>query len=749
MNRLLDVGSPGPTRRAAVGVLAGALTGVTLEGCTNGSHPSAASEGGIPARPLPMSSTVGFRARTRPLVMQVLAHPDDDLFFMNPDTVAGIDRDVPIVSVYVTGGGSFGVNQALGAPKAKHDVPAYVSARQQGLRQAYARMLGAPVFTRWRRTVLDLPGGTQAEVHSLGHGGRHADLVFLNIDMHNRTPHGMVGMAGLWATPGAQVRTVVVPGSEVRTSRAYRRQTLLDSLVRIFETYRPSLIRTLDPDPDIQVHDARHPRDSDQTGFSDHIDHTAVALFTWRAMAQWVDGAAAGGRAPVFLTDVYRGYYNQRWPHNLPQDTVRMKSGLLDVYGGDPSWHCGDPQGCGDYSVGQGSALRSPKGWVRSTHYRYPTAGPRVVGAGEGRATAYGVLSTRAARWTRSAGGAWSAPEDLGGGPLAPALSVVTGAGGRDLVFALRFSGLEADKQHNTREVVVLEGVGPDPVAAPAWRSLGNPEQDPARGRRVGPPTAVFAGDGRLHLFVRNAAKGLSTRIRDTAGTWSAWHSLSGGQVQEGLAAALDAEGRIHVFAAGRDAIHTWVQASPGGELRHQPLKVAAAPAEAPDAARAADGSLLLAYRLPDTAELVVEKLTTAGGRDRWTPAGRLGGAGFGPVSLLPGQHTPAGQDPVLAVRAASGEARLVRDGRVVLPGERPAGAPATIVAAAGGGGVRTAEGREPAAVAAAFAVGRPALLGPDGARAVLVSFGLDGGPGGDVGQASGLTARRATTHAG
>ncbi|MFG1806095.1 PIG-L family deacetylase [Streptomyces sp. NPDC049040] len=728
--------------------MAGALTGVTLGGCTHGSHPAAPTDASA-TRPLPMSATVSFRAHAKPLVMQVLAHPDDDLYFMNPDTVAGIERDVPVVSVYVTGGGSFGVNQAPGQPKPRHDVPAYVSARQQGLRQAYARMLGAPVFTRWRRAVLDLPGGGQAEVHSLGHDGKRADLVFLNIDMHTRTPHGMVGMAGLWATPGAEVRTVVVPGSAVRTSRAFRRQTLIDSLVRILDTYRPTLIRTLDPDPDIQVHDARHPRGSDQIGFSDHIDHTAVALFTWSAMAQWVDGAAASGGAPAFLTDTYRGYYNQRWPHNLPQDTIRMKAALIDTYGGGPSWHCGDPQGCGDYSVGGGAALRSPKGWVRSTHYRYPTAGPRVVAAADGRTTVYGVLSTRAARWTRTRDGAWSAPEDLGGGPLAPALGVVTGADGRDLVLALRFSGLEGTGKGNTREIVVLDGVGAGPVPAPTWRSLGNPEPEPARGRRVGPPTAVLGRDGRVHVFVRNAAKGLSTRVRDTAGGWSPWRSLSGGQVQEGLAAALDAAGRIHVFAAGRGAVHEWAQDTPGGELRYRPVKAIAAPAEAPDAVTAADGSLLLAYRLPDTAELVVEKLTTAGGRDRWTPAGRLGGAGFGPVALLAGQRAAAGQEPVLAVRSGSGGALLVRDGRLSDPGERPA---AQILMNAGGSvHAKPAAAAEPAAASAAFAVGRPALFGGDRGDPVLVSFGLDGGPGtvAAAGRAAGVRARLAGAHAG
>jgi LmbE family N-acetylglucosaminyl deacetylase len=652
--------------------------------------------------------------------MQVLAHPDDDLYFMNPDTVGGIDRGVPIASVYVTGGGSFGVNLMPGKPRPRANVPAYVSSRQQGLRQAYAQMLGAPVFTPWQRTVLRLPHGGQAEVYALSNGGRSAQLVFLNIDMHTETIDGTVNMAQLWWKPGAAVRTVVVPGSPVHKAHFYQRQTLIDSLVQIFDLYRPTMIRTLDPDPDIQVHDALHPRDSDQVGYSDHADHTAVALFTWRAMAQWVDqSAAGGGKVPAFLTDAYRGYYNQRWAHNLPQDIVLMKARLLDTYGGNPAWHCGDAQGCGDYAIGQGSVLRQPRGWARSTHYRYPTAGPRVTRAKDGRLTAYGVLSTRAARWTQTSteGGAWGPPEDLGGGPLAPALSVVPGPDGHDLVFALRFSGLEGDPYANTREIVLLEGTASGHPATSAWRSLGNPEQTAVRGRRVGPPTALLGKDGRLHVFVRNAAKGLSTRVRDSAGNWSPWRALDGGQVQEGLTAALDGLGRIHVFAAGFDCVHEWTQATPHGDLRYAPLKVAAPPGEAPDAVTGPGGSLLLAYRLPDTAELVVEKLTTAGGRNRWTPAARLRDSGFGPVSLLPGQRS-AEAEPLVAVRAGLGAAQLLNSGRTTAPLS--------------------------AAAITAYAVGRPALFDAGQGRPTVVSFGLDAMPGDTGAPAAGTFAQSA-----
>lgn len=662
----------------------------------------------------PVATRAGFGAAGRPVVMQVVAHPDDDLHFMNPDTLGGLDRSVPLVSVYVTGGGSYGVNAVPGHPKPLPDVPAYVSARQQGLRQAYAAMLGLGLFAPWTRSTLTVPDGGEVEVQSLTHRGRRVDLVFLSIDMHTRAgPRTQVGMTQLWADSGAQAATVVVPGSPVTRLRHYSRDQLIGTLAHLFDRFRPTVIRTLDPDPDVQVHNAHNPRGSDQRGFSDHPDHTAVALFTWAAMTQWVGRAtSAGGKAPVFLTEVYRGYYNQRWPINLPGTIVRQKARYLDDYGGGPDWNCGNPSGCGDYSVGSGASLRDKRNWVRSTHYRYPTSGPQGVAGPGGELTVYGVLGMRAARWTRGTAGepvagkaAWSAPEDLGGGPLAPALSVVTLSGRRDLLFGLRFSGLGAASAGNTREVVFLEqhsAGGPFPET---WSSLGNPERNPVRGRRVGPPTAVLGRDGRVHVFVRNASKGLSTRVRDTAGHWSPWRNLAGGQVQEGLTAAVDGTGRIHVFAAGRGAVHGWAQSAPGAEVRYRgPLRLGAPPAEAPSAASAADGSLVLAYRVPESAQIVVERLTGSG--RTWQPLSAVRQTGFGPLALLPGAGRGAG--PVLAVRTDTGGALLAGPG----PGTVPVGAPTT-----------------------AFCVGRPALVPvrPHGAGnvtgSVLVALGAGAAP--------------------
>ena len=704
MERVSVVRGDGSSRRAVLGALAGVAGAVMVGGCSGSPSTTLGTpkiSNGPTGGPLPVSRRVAFAEAARPLAMQVLAHPDDDLFFMNPDTVGTLDAGVPVVSVYVTGGGSFGVNQIPGRPAPKANIPAYVSSRQQGLRQGYARMLGLGAFTPWTRTALPLPGGGHAEVDSLEHRGRSAHLVFLDINMHNRSAHGYAGLTTLWSRPGTVVRTVPLGDSPVHGSRAYTAQQLTDTLEFLFRTYRPTVIRTLDPDPDEQVHDKHHPRDSDQPGYSDHPDHTATALFTWAAMAQWVRSSTEReGQAPAFVTDTYRGYYNQRWPYNLPPAVVDLKAAYLNAYGGNPDWACGNAAGCGDYGIGEGRTLTSKKGWVRSTQPRYPTAGPLAAAGRDGRLVVHSVLGTRCVRWIEAepGSGRWGDPEDLGGGPLAPALSAVATSDGGSLVFALRFTGLDGTTAGNTREIVVLEepSVSANSPASLAWMSLGNPESEPVRGRRVGPPTAIAGKDGRVHLFVRNASKGLSTRVRDASGNWSDWQMLGGGPVQEGLTAALDQYGCVHVFAAGFSSVHHWVQNSPAGDVQARPMWLAAPPGDAPHAVAARDGSLLLAYHMPHSAALVVEQLsgaTTA----RWNAVYRLPDAGFGAVSLLPGQSL--GRAPVLATRTGPDTVAVtgLRAGQDVL---RPS-----------------------------VAVGRPALVEPEAGTVALVTLGPNGTP--------------------
>ncbi|MGW2815295.1 PIG-L family deacetylase [Streptomyces sp. NPDC001415] len=549
-------GTSRPTRRAALGAAAAAGLAVTVAGCsvppTGRTAPRAAKDTPLTAPP-------------KPLLLQILAHPDDDLYFMNPDTQHTLDSGVPLVSVYVTGGEANGDNRVVSdtGPHV-YDKAAYSSARHQGLRQAYATLLGLDKYAPWQKSVAELRGGHRAEVNRLQHRGRSVELVFLNTAMH--TPlGGRMGLPSLWEDHHLQLPVVIAEGSPLTRAKAYTYDDMVDVLAGILDDYAPTLVQTLDPDPDIQhssTADRQH--DSEQPGYADHADHTAAASFAWAAMIRHAE------RGNAFLATAYRAYYNRHWPKNLPPKVLAEKAAHLVPYGGDKAWACGNPGGCGDYNVGGNRPLTNWKGWVRSTHYRHP--GTRLVLSADG-AYAYGVVGLRAVRWARNGDDSWGDPEDLGGSPLAPVLGGATLPDGRQLLFGLRFSSLQGRAGANTREIVALEQAVPHGKFG-AWKGLGNPERGDDRGRRIGPPLALAAPDGRVHLFVRNADRGISSRIREADGAWSAWRDLGGESVQEGLSGTVDRSGRVHVFAAGADTVHHWTQAAPGKPLAPAPSRL-------------------------------------------------------------------------------------------------------------------------------------------------------------------------------
>ncbi|TVL93628.1 PIG-L family deacetylase [Streptomyces sp. SAJ15] len=659
------------SRRRTLGALA-AVTAATVAGCSSEGRKAATA---APVRSVDPHSAEPFRSASGSgdtLLLQVLAHPDDDLYFMNPDAQHILRSGTPVVSVYVTAGEAKGINRVYGGPIPKPDKPGYSSARHQGLRQAYAEMLGLDRFTRWRRSVMTLPGGLRAESNVLTNGRQKVQLVFLNIAM--LSDNG-VRVPDLWEVPGTEADTLVATGSPLQDSDTYDHEALVDVLAGLMDRFRPTVIHTLDPDPDFQIHDATHPRDNDQPGCSDHRDHTPVALFTWKAISQWVaDASRRDGRAPRFVTTAFRGYYNQRWPHNLPIEIVRNKAHVVSTYGGSPTWPCGNTAGCGDYSQGGNRPLVNRKGWVRSTHHRYPGALPAPQLDRDGRLIAYGVLGTQAVRWreTGKGTGRFGAPENLGGGPLAPALHVVRDTAGRQLLFGLRFTDLAGQGGPNRRDIVVLEQRAPGGSFRP-WRALGTPELLPSRGRRVGAPTAVATPDGRVHLFVRTADKGIATRVREADGRWGPWQDLGGGEIQDGLSALVDREGRIHVFGGGRDTVHHWSQDSPGGPVFARPLTGLPRPGNQPGAALAPDGSVAVVYRAPATAQPAVHTVLSAHAPGE-TPLRFF--EGYGPVTA----HTvrAGGRDTLLLLsRAMDGEVQL-RYG--TKPGTRPLRSPGHLV---------------------------------------------------------------------
>ncbi|MER5615344.1 PIG-L family deacetylase [Streptomyces sp. NPDC002215] len=663
---------PRRTLLAAAG--ATGLAGLTA--CTAPSPPRRRDPAADPMPGLPISTSHPA------LMMQVLAHPDDDLYFMNPDAQQALDAGTPLVCVYLTAGEATGMNHIPGRPLPTPDKPAYSSSRHQGLRQAYATLLGLGPFTPWQKSVIELDGGHRAEHNALAHRGRKVELIFINTAMH--TTYGRLGLPSLWQDRRLVLPTVVAEGSPLKKVGSYTYDGLIDVLVGLFERYRPSALHTMDPDPDIQhSSETVRRRDSEQQGYSDHPDHTATALFTWASMIRWVARATrSGGEVPGFAVTAFRGYYNRHWPKNLPPAVLAEKASHLVLYGGSADWRCGNPAGCGDYNVGGNRPLTNRKGWVRSTHYRYPGPRPVVAAEPDGRLVGYAVLGLRAVRRRESApgSGVWDAPDDLGGGPLAPVLGGAALPDGRQLLFGLRFSALGGHGADNEREIVVLEQRSPGD-AFRAWQGLGNPERSHDDGRRIGVPVAVAAPDGRVHLFVRNAEQGLSTRVRDTDGRWSGWRDIGGGEIQDGLSAVVDSEGCVHVFAAGRFAVHHWTQDAPGDAVTARTqITGVPVPGDGPAALPGADGSIDLFYRAAAKAALTTVRTgetadeTGIDGFGRLIPD-RAGFGGYGPVAA-----TGSPSAPVLLSRTDDGHVQLrtpaglfvQRHGPVALDGPVP-----------------------------------------------------------------------------
>ncbi|MFL6056805.1 MAG: PIG-L family deacetylase [Actinoallomurus sp.] len=499
--------------------------------------------------------------------LQIVAHEDDDLLFMTPDLSESLRAGSPHLTVYLSAGES-----KAGVPPDTHDVNAYVAERQNGVRTAYALMLG--VRDRWRQE--SLRAGTLPLLSYTLVDRPDIRLVFLLLP-DGRDPRASLGwhtLSKLWSASGrADVRgwTQAPEGSPYRRCLGW--EDVLAALTGLIQGFRPTVVRSQDTAPDERYS-------------TDHPDHIAAARFAGEAVRRHVM------RHPeqLLLQVNYRDYNVRNLAVNLGEGDNRFKQRVFAAYSAhdyrisaeNPHWDAYE--------------ARMVYRWPRGTGF---TAADAVYAVGAGRLML----------WRRT-NGRWSAPRSLGdpGGPLAPAVA----AAGPVVL------GLRAD----TGEVVACDQRG--------WRSLGRP--DPANVRnQAGTPVAVVDGSGMLAAFVRNGRGGVSARFLGTGGWSRVWTDLPGvdlrqvvspqpkkrhrryGDVQDGLAAVVTDGGLIELFAATRSQILWWRQRRPGRPLAFAgTLPVAGA--IAPLAAVAVGGRVQVMFREPWTARtLAISRPASAG----------------------------------------------------------------------------------------------------------------------------------------
>ncbi|MFJ4593803.1 MULTISPECIES: PIG-L family deacetylase [unclassified Kitasatospora] len=527
---------------------------------------AAAAVGAAPAAP------------SGPLFMQVVAHEDDDILFMNPDLSNALAIGTPSVTVFVTAGNATGDPCATSCWDTAGE-PLRTWNRQMGAINAYSRMTGVgdtdpatDEVGHWTAEAWTV-AGKQVERYVLK--GRPVHLIFLNL--HD---------AGLGAVLAGGTDTTVVPvGSPLSGPSTYTAADVVEVLRQLMVTYQPTVLRAQDELPDSRYS-------------GDHSDHVSAAKFAGQAALLY------GG--PLIQVN-YRDYNISDSPVNLDPATTGAKGVFVSEYASHDH--------SGNYS----------DAWFSRMYYRW-SRGTSWAGLNQdGRPQVFVVRAGVLYTYWRQADGSWGGPVRMAdpGGRLAPGIAVGTNADGRLEVFARRLTD---------HHIISLPQGAPNGWWWNSWADHGNPNTGLGNEDQVGVPVVAGNQDGRLELFVKNGGGGLSSIWQTTpGGVWTGtWTDLGGTDLQDPVTAIRNGVGAIEVFASTRTGILGWWQGAPNGAFGGPGPIPGARPASPPKAALDQDGRIELAYREAGTGAMLVSYQTRPGGEWSQSPAPLGGDGGVG-----------------------------------------------------------------------------------------------------------------------
>ncbi|MFC9292991.1 PIG-L family deacetylase [Streptomyces sp. NPDC057011] len=600
---------------ASLAVLSVGVAGVTAWAYADGAAPRPAA----PAAVVPASVTEGS-------VLQVVAHPDDDLFFMNPDVSRSISTGVKVTTVYLTSGESDGRNEAhsphLDDAAGPADRAAYAEARQNGIRAAYAEMATGLRTSAWKRTAVPTAGGGSAEVDVLV-ARPEVNLVWMELrEARSISDDNPDSLRGLWDGRIPALGAQLTSGTPVRQAFSYTKDQAIEAVANVFRRYAPTTIRTQDPTPG---------RAEGGGAFLDHQDHMYGARFVQAAAERYAKSADR----PHFSVQNYVSYPNSSLPPTLDPQTAEEKLGYLKTYAWtDHQDWCGSPAGCGDRKT---ATRPAGAGWSQTIRYSRGDGTSWMAEGAPGRLRAFAVLDGRMAYWSRSGPEApWEGPRFLPGTGFDTGATAVRLPDGRLAVFATRTT-LGTTPQEYRRQLVYAVQAAPDGAFGP-WLSLGSPDAvDRPDTTAIGGPSVAVDRTGRMTVYVRDSRRTLRARAQETPdGAFGAWQSLGGAGLQGDPVTATDASGRRHVYAATTGSVLAWVEPTPGGPLgaavRTGLQQTTGVLSASPDG----DG-VRLYFRRPGTGT-VATTLATAGadgGAPAFSPVAEAGGqAGYGAVGV-------------------------------------------------------------------------------------------------------------------
>lgn len=287
--------------------------------------------------------------------LTVVAHPDDDIIFMNPDLETFNRSGLTSCTVYVTSGD-------------RDETVRGWMARERGILDAQAAMAGQTTQCLLNPSDTNLCRWQCGNATYSGHPVVRCDLATAPISaIFLRLPDMSIGR--LWGPPADPDPTMhltqVSQIADSGTTATYTTQDLIDVLTAIMNDFVPSTILTMDS---TMAYNSNAPQQGSLIGTFDHPDHMGSGFFAL---------AAAQVYHRYDSVRIYRGYTTLGVPPNLSQAQINEKESIFEIYGAD---HNGAPT-CADYDECQRQVLYASivrTGVIRQGSLCLQTAGANV-----------------------------------------------------------------------------------------------------------------------------------------------------------------------------------------------------------------------------------------------------------------------------------------------------------------------------------------------------------------------------------
>ncbi len=224
--------------------------------------------------------------------MNIVAHEDDDLLFMNPGLQTDISEGKCVRTIYLTAGDA-GANQF------------YWLSREQGSEAAYNHMIGADAI--WIHRTVKLHDKQYITVAN-PRGNPRVSLIFFRLPDGNLQGNGF---GGYGHESIQKLYDGAIPAVQsIYNGSLFTKESLTSSLTELLQLYAPTEIHTQST--------------VNSPPLFDHSDHAAISRFADDAYSRYIAGPSSVAETATIRH--YAGYSVRTLPENVSGEALHRKT---------------------------------------------------------------------------------------------------------------------------------------------------------------------------------------------------------------------------------------------------------------------------------------------------------------------------------------------------------------------------------------------------------------------------------------